>query len=56
MEGFTEQSAVGRAEPELANHETAAFMVRVDQEFSRLKAFDPLHYSRDPGPSERDWP
>jgi hypothetical protein len=49
MEGFTEQSAVGRAKPELGNHGTAAFMVRMDQEFSRLKAFDPLHYTREPG-------
>ena len=49
MEGFTERSAVGRAKPELGNHGTAAFMVRVDQEFSRLKAFDPLHYTREPG-------
>ena len=24
-------------------------MVRVDQEFSRLNAFDPLHYTREPG-------
>ena len=31
------------------NPNTATFMGRVDQEFSRLKAFDPLHYSRDPG-------
>ena len=49
MEGFTEQSAVGRAEPERGNHGTAAFMVRVDQEFSRLTDFDPLHYTREPG-------
>ena len=49
MEGFTEQSAAGRAEPEGGNHGTAAFMVRVDQEFSRLKAFDPVHYTREPG-------
>jgi hypothetical protein len=49
MEGFTEQSAAGRAEPERGNHGTAAFMVRVDQEFSRLKAFDPVHHTREPG-------
>jgi hypothetical protein len=49
MESFTEQSAVGRAKPERGNHGTAAFMVRMDQEFSRLKAFDPLHYTREPG-------
>jgi hypothetical protein len=49
MEGFTEQPAAGRAEPEGGNHGTAAFMVRVDQEFSRLKAFDPVHYTREPG-------
>ena len=48
MEGFTEQSAVGRAKPERGNHGTAAFMVRIDQEFSRLNAFDPLHYAREP--------
>ena len=49
MEGFTEQSAVGRAKPAFVNPNTATFMGRVDQEFSRLKAFDPLHYSREPG-------
>jgi hypothetical protein len=49
MEGFTQQLAEGRAKPEFANRETAAFMVRVDQEAGRLNAFDPLHYSRDPG-------
>ena len=49
MESFPEQSAVGRAEPERGNHGTAAFMVQVDQEFSRLKAFDPVHYTREPG-------
>jgi hypothetical protein len=49
MEGFTEQSAVGWAKPTFVNPNTATFMGRVDQEFSRLMAFDPLHYSRDPG-------
>jgi hypothetical protein len=49
MESFTEQSAAARAEPERGNHGTAAFMARVDQEFSRLKAFDPVHYTREPG-------
>jgi hypothetical protein len=49
MEGFTEQSAVGWAKPAFVNPNTATFMGRVDQEFSRLMAFDPLHYSRDPG-------
>jgi hypothetical protein len=48
MEGFTEQSSVSRAKPERGNHGTAAFMVRIDQEFSRLNAFDPLHYAREP--------
>src|SRR4051812_30472699 len=49
MEGVTKQSADGRAKPEFAKRETAAFMVRVDQEAGHLNAFDPLHYSRDLG-------
>jgi hypothetical protein len=49
MEGFTEQSAVGWAKPAFVNPNTATFMGRVDQEFSRLKAFDPLYYTREPG-------
>jgi hypothetical protein len=49
MEGFTGRSAVALAQPELANPKTATFMVQVEQEFGRLTAFDPLHYSRDPG-------
>ena len=49
MEGFTEQSAVGWAKPAFVNPNTATFMGRVDREFSRLMAFDPLHYSREPG-------
>ena len=49
MEGVTKQLADGRTKPEFAKRETAAFMVRVDQEAGRLNAFDPLHYSRDPG-------
>jgi hypothetical protein len=49
MEGFTEQSAVGQAKPAFVNPNTATFMGRVDREFSRLKAFDPVYYSREPG-------
>jgi hypothetical protein len=49
MEGFTEQSAVGRAKPAFVNPNTATFMGRVDQEFSRQKAFDPLYYTKEPG-------
>ena len=49
MEGFTEQSAVGWAKPAFVNPNTATFMGRVDREFSRLKAFDPVYYSREPG-------
>jgi hypothetical protein len=49
MEGFMEQSPVGQAKPERGQHGPAAFMVRVDQEFSRLTDFDPLHYTREPG-------
>jgi hypothetical protein len=49
MEGFTGRSAVALTQPELANPRTATFMVRLEQEFGRLTAFDPLHYSRDPG-------
>ena len=49
MEGFTEQSAVGWAKPAFVNPNTATFMGRVDQEFSRLKAFDPVYYTREPG-------
>ena len=49
MEGFTEQSAVGWAKPAFLNPNTATFMGRVDHEFSRLKAFDPVYYSREPG-------
>ena len=48
MEGFTEQSAVGLAKPDFVNPNTATFMGRVDQEFSRLTAFDPVYYSREP--------
>jgi hypothetical protein len=47
MGGTTEQSAVVLAQPELANTKTGTFMVRVEQEFKRLTAFDPIHYSRD---------
>ena len=49
MEGFTEQSAVGWAKPAFVNPNTATFMGRVDQEFSRLMAFDPVYYTREPG-------
>jgi hypothetical protein len=49
MEGITEQSAVGWAKPAFVNPNTATFMGRIDQEFSRLKAFDPVYYTRDPG-------
>jgi hypothetical protein len=49
MEGFTRQSAVALAQPELASPQNATIMVRVEQEFSRLMAFDSLHYSRDLG-------
>src|SRR3954447_20630019 len=49
MEGFTEQSAVGWAKPAIVNPNTATFMGRVDQEFSRLNAFDPLYYTRESG-------
>ena len=49
MEGFMEQSAVGWAKPAFVNPNTATFMGRVDREFSRLMAFDPLYYSREPG-------
>jgi hypothetical protein len=49
MEGFTEQSAVGWAKPAFVNPNTATFMGRVDREFSRLKAFDPVYYTREPG-------
>ena len=49
MEGFTEQSAVGWTKPAFVNPNTATFMGRVDREFSRLMAFDPVYYSREPG-------
>jgi hypothetical protein len=49
MEGFTEQSAVGWTKPAFVNPNTATFMGRVDREFSRLTAFDPVYYSREPG-------
>src|SRR3954471_13459183 len=49
MEGFTGQSAVGWAKPAFVNPNTATFMGRVDHEFSRLKAFDPVYYTREPG-------
>ena len=49
MEGFTEQSAVGRAKPAFVNPNTATFMGRVDQEFSHQTAFDPLYYTKEPG-------
>jgi hypothetical protein len=44
---FTEQSAIILIQSKPSNQETAAFMVQVDQEFERLTAFDPFHYSRD---------
>jgi hypothetical protein len=49
MEGFTGRSGVALAQPAFVNPNTATFMGRVDQEVGRLNAFDPLHYSRDPG-------
>ena len=49
MEGFTEQSAVGWTKPAFVNPNTATFMGRVDQAFSRLMTFDPVYYTREPG-------
>ena len=49
MEGLTEQSAVGWAKPAFVNPNTATFMGRVDQAFSRLMTFDPVYYTREPG-------
>jgi hypothetical protein len=46
---LTEQSAIILIQSEPANQETAAFMVRVDQEFNRLAAFDPLYHTEEPG-------
>jgi hypothetical protein len=46
---LAEQSVVVLVKSDPANQETAAFMIRVDQEFSRLTAFDPLYHTEEPG-------
>jgi hypothetical protein len=49
QENLAEQSVVVLVKSDPANQETAAFMVRVDQEFGRLNVFDPLYYTKEPG-------
>jgi hypothetical protein len=46
---FAEQSTIVLVKSNPASQETAAFMVRVEQEFNRLNAFDPLYYTKEPG-------